>query len=223
MFTNLFQSIYLNVNIDYKTFFMTKIPKVIVSCRIPPFLKEEMEDEAMAADLTVSNYVKRILENRHHNDSEDLETLIEKIQSLESELETLYEGNDEYESQVEELKEQVQELQFDKNDLEQKIKDKELTISEFSEREADFLEDTMNLKIVSKKLKELESQFPFQFESFEKEQFTSYLEQLMDYHPDESMSQLLLGALDTAIRTETSFWTVPTMKSYFKNAKTIEL
>ena len=51
---------------------MYKIPKVIVSCRIHPDLKEELEEEAIMEESTMSNHVETIIRNRHQNDSENV-------------------------------------------------------------------------------------------------------------------------------------------------------
>jgi septal ring factor EnvC (AmiA/AmiB activator) len=75
---------------------------------------------------------------------------------------------------------------------------------------------------LSENLESLENQFPFQMAPSEKDQLKSYLEQLADYHPDIPLNLLLLGSVDTTIRTETSFWTIPTINHFLKQSKITE-
>lgn len=205
---------------------MYKIPKVIVSCRIHPHLKEDLEEEAMTSELTMSNYLETIIQNRHQNDSESFEELNDQIQNLESELESLNETaeevQDEFNDEIKLLKEQIESLRLENQRLAYENQSLENLTTERDQLESHNLKLIQELEELSENLENLESQLPFQLDHFEKDQLKSYLEQLADYHPDAPMNQLLLGSLDTTIRTENAWLNIPLISSYLKQSKITE-
>lgn len=202
-----------------------------MSCRIHPDLKNDLAEEAAFAELSTSNYVERILHNRHFNDSESLEdseVLLEKIQHLEAELkaiqeEAIDEGKTDFSSEIELLQEQVENLQREKEELAEAVQYYKDLLEEREELISKNSYLNQQIDELSEKLDNETNNFPLNLDDLERMQLTSYLEDLTSYHPDASPTQLLLGSMDTTIRAEKSRWIIPTIKKFLKQSKTVEI
>ena len=166
---------------------MAKIAKIIVSSRVHPDVKFELDEEAESIGITTSKYLEQIIENRFDSpeednpeDSEDAIDLEARIQELETANENMSSQLDAYEEEYDALKEQLERLQTS--------------------------------------VAESATKLPFEFEEEELEQLNLSLEKLRALHPDVTDNMLLLGALDTTLRTENAVWMIPTI-SRFINAQ----
>ena len=169
---------------------MSKVSKVIISSRIHPYLKEDLDDEAEISGMTTSKYLEQIIENRFNTSDDDnsdesdtIAQLESKIQNLESVNENMSTRLDAYENEYEELNDQFELLQE-----------------------------------ASSKV-ELEPKFPIKLREPELKLLIQLLEKLRRVHSKTPDSLLLLGALDTTLRTESAIWMIPTINKFIKRQK----
>lgn len=199
-----------------------------MSCRIHPDLKRELEEEAALADLTTSNYVERILHNRHFSEEEESPTqLLEKIHHLEAELEAVraehFETDgDNFSSETKLLREQIEILQIEKEELSDTVQSYREILEEQDDLTSQNGQLLQQVRELSEKIKHKTNQLPFELSELESMKLNLYLEDLEGYHPDASPTDLLLGSLDTTIRAEKARWTIPTIKKFLKQSKLIE-
>lgn len=167
---------------------MAKVAKIIVSSRVHPDVKFELDEEAESIGITTSKYLEQIIENRfdtpeevNQEDSEDAVEKDARIQELETANENMSSQLDAYEEEYNALNEQLQTLQTS--------------------------------------VAESATKLPFKFEQGELEQLNLSLEKLRALHPEVTDNMLLIGALDTTLRTENAVWMIPTIARFINAQK----
>ena len=193
---------------------MVKQPKAILSCRISPTLKQEVERGAELEGVTTSNYVEQLIQQQNQGDhiSEDREEeYLQRIEVLERRLVAAeqmrvdYEGrldfaNNELETVTEQF-EQVMEALDASVDKEQKLKKLESALSAKEEM-----------------ISELKSQESFDFLYGERADYSEYMETLQEKYPDATKEQIVIGSLYAASENEGGFvFTVTQIKNYLNN------
>ena len=169
---------------------MSKVSKVIISSRIHPDLKYDLDDEAERTGITTSKYLEQIIENRFDTPDDDdsdesdiIAQLESKIQNLESVNENMSTRLDAFENEYEELNDQFEDLQ------------------EASAKS------------------ESEPKFPVKLRESDLKHLNKLLEKLRKVYPETADGLLLLGALDTTLRTESAIWMIPTINKFINRKK----
>jgi DNA repair exonuclease SbcCD ATPase subunit len=201
---------------------MNTNPRVTASCRIPPQLKKALERDAQELELTTSHYLEQLIVSRHDDDSDitsrDLEVLSNNVSQLKFDNQILENQLEEkdivYVNDVAELNQRIKSLKAEneylthQNSLLRPLKEK---VSDLNSDNAGLTQDIEDL---SNKLDILENQFPFQLDASDKEKLKTYLYELSEYYPDAPMNLLLLGSLNTTIRTEKAHFNIPLISKF---------
>jgi len=193
---------------------MVKQPKAILSCRISPTLKQEVERGAELEGLTTSTYVEQLIQQQSQGDhiSEDREQeYLQRIEVLERRLSEAeqtrvnYEGrldyaNNELEIVTEQFG-QVMEALDSSVDNEKKLKELESALSAKEET-----------------ISELKSRESFNFLYGERADYSEYMENLQEKYPDATKEQIIIGSLYAAFKNEGGLvFTVTQIKNYLNN------
>lgn len=169
-----------------------KVPKAFASFRLLNEVKQALENEAFNKGLSFSKYIEEIIDNRFKNgdiSSEGLQ-LQNRIRELEAE--------------VDSLNEDLENARFEYSPF-----DPELEYTESEEDE--------NLEVITEAQGHSEVSNAFstlQMSEAEQEQLMCFLEKLSKVYPNIPSTKLVLGALDTTLRTESAFWIVPTINKF---------
>lgn len=168
-----------------------KVPKAFASFRLSNEVKRTLEIEAADKGLSFSKYIEEIIDYRFETgDTSNLQIL-----QLESEIQVL-------EAEVESLNEELDLAQLEDSEFESEYPDSE----EFEDSEVEPEEE--NFHEVST------THDALQMSEVEQEQFTFFIEKLLKVYPNIPSTKLLLGALDTTLRTESAIWFVPTINEF---------
>ena len=169
---------------------MSKSSKVIVSSRVYPDVKFELDEEAEATGITTSKYLEQIIENRFDVPDDDESDNSDDVAELETKIDELETANKNMSSQLDAYEEEYDALKEE-------------------------------LKMYQESPSKPDSNFPINLGEDESEQLKRLLNKLRKLHPGVPNNLLLLGALDTTLRTENAIWMIPKINKFINRQKRV--
>ncbi len=193
---------------------MVKQPKAILSCRISPDLKHEVELTAKSEGLTTSNYVQQLIlqqKQGEHISEDRVGEYLQKIQELENRLSEAERIRVEYEGRLDYADSELETLQgqFDQ------VMDG-LDKSADETRKIQRLESLLSAK--EETILELKTKESLNLLFAERTDYSEHLEKLQAIYPDATKEQIVVGSLYAAVENEGAFvFTVTQVKNYLKS------
>lgn len=193
---------------------MVKQPKAILSCRISPQLKQEVEFGAESEGLSTSKYVEQLIQQQNEGEhiSEDREQeYLQRIEVLERRLSEAEQTRVDYEGR----------LDYANNELETVTEQFEqvmeaLDSCEDNERQLEKLKSELSAR--EETISELKSHELFKFLFAERADYSEYLDKLQIRYPDATKEQIIIGSLYAASENEGGLvFTVTQIKNYLNN------
>jgi len=170
-----------------------KVPKAFASFRLLHEVKQALENEAAEKELSFSKYIEELIAARHESRE------ISALERLD-----FQDRIDELEVENDSLKEELEITQSETSDYEPDLQYTESVETENLELSAE-LQELSDISVTNSALDMSEE---------EQALFSESISKLSEVHPNVPVTQLLLGALDTTLRTESAFWAVPTINKF---------
>ena len=209
-------------------------PKLVLTARVEPEIKEQLSAEAAQCDMNLSSYTEYCLKNfnsvlhecqiseeRNEVLQKSINTLTSECNDKEFKIEQLIELSKKQAEKIHSLRQLLSECEKNalESDAESKVQITSLENQIYQVRieKADLSKSLAEtIKMCDTFETHLKSRLPITLSSATIEHTTKLLEDLQQHHPDYSHAELLVWALATAARNEKHTYTMYNLKDFKK-------